>query len=381
MTPRRISQLALAAVLTGVAVWWFATRTDDMRTDPAGLTEPNSADYRGPDAVIHAVGAVKSLAGAELGRFDVWYDKPGKRFAAHTLDGLWMLYQDGVLRQLPDGAATSQRSEQVIGFDVAAERYLRYLRWVGDPGLLADLSVVAEETIDGERATKRLMPGMGHVWVGADGRLLRFEPLNRVDERIGLSYDQLTGVRPAEVPATVFAAAAVATMGAGETNYRTDSYKAINPDDMARLFAMRDYDTYWVGQTYHDFAFDYGDRKVTRGAAVEVLAFGSGQVVDRKDEFAVIYSSPSYPGVDRAFLMITSTPLTAFHMTIEMTPNATPAAVSGGSDAWTMGGETADDLRSLFFTRDSVQISLSSNTPLDLFQVAADLRLIRDDAP
>ncbi len=205
MTTRRVSQLALAAALTGMAVWWFATRTDDKRMVPDGIAEPNSADYRGPDAVIHAIGAMKTLAGAEVGRFDIWYDKPGKRFSAHTPDGLWMLYQDGVLRQLPDGAATSQRSEQVIGFDVAAERYLRYLRWVGDPGLLADLSVVAEETIDGERATKRLMPGMGHVWVGADGRLLRFEPLIRVDEGVGLSYDQLGGVRSVEVPATVFA--------------------------------------------------------------------------------------------------------------------------------------------------------------------------------
>lgn len=381
MTPRRISQLALAAVLTGVAVWWFATRTDDTRTDPAGLTEPSSADYRGPDAVIHAVGAVKTLAGAELGRFDVWYDKPGKRFSAHTLDGLWMLYQDGVLRQLPDGAATSQRSEQVIGFDVAAERYLRYLRWVGDPGLLADLSVVAEETIDGERATKRLVPGMGHVWVGADGRLLRFEPLNIVGEGVGLSYDQLTGVRPAEVPATVFAAAAVATMGAGETSYRTDSYKAINPDDMARLYAMTEYDTYWVGLTYHDFALDDGDRNVTVGAAVELLAFGTGQVVDRKDDFEVNYLSMAYPGVDRAFLRIKSTPLTALIYTIDQASSATPVAVPGGSDAWTMGGSTAGESRSLTFTKGDVQVYLRTNTPLDLFQVAADLRLIRDDAP
>jgi hypothetical protein len=215
MTIRRSRQLALAAVLTGMAVWWFVSQPGSKPATRSGVAEPSSADYRGPDAVIHAVGAVKTLAGAEVGRFDIWYDKPGKRFSAHTPDGLWMLYQDGVLRQLPDGAATSQRSEQVIGFDVAAERYLRHLQWVGDPGLLADLSVVAETTVDGERATKRLMPGMGHVWVGADGRPLRFEPLNMVGEGVGLSYDQLTGVRPAKVPATVFAAAAVATMGAG----------------------------------------------------------------------------------------------------------------------------------------------------------------------
>ncbi len=207
MTTRRSRQLALAAVLTGMAVWWFTTRTDDKRMVPIGVAEPSSADYAGPDAVIHAVGAVKTLAGAEVGRFDSWYDKPGKRFSAHTPDGLWMLYQDGVLR----AGAPRGRHQPAVGaghrLRRGRERYLRYLQWVGDPSLLANLSVVAEETIAGERATKRLMPGMGHVWVGADGRLLRFEPLNKVDEGVGLSYDQLTGVRPAEVPATVFAAA------------------------------------------------------------------------------------------------------------------------------------------------------------------------------
>lgn len=223
-----------------------------------------------PDAVPdRAVGAVKTLSGAEVGRFGIWYDKPGKRFSAHTPDGLWMVYQHGVLRQLPDGAATSQRSEEVIGFDLAAERYLRYFRWVGDPGLLADLSVVAETTVDGERATKRLMPGMGHVWVGTDGRLLRFEPLNMVGEGVVLSYDQLTGVRPAEVPATVFAAAAVATMGAGETNYSSATYHASNPLEMAAMYAMADHDTYQaiVGTGILDQPLDggVGRRRPGRG--------------------------------------------------------------------------------------------------------------------
>lgn len=381
MTIRRSRQLALAAVLTGMAVWWFVSQPGSKPATRSGVAEPSSADYRGPDAVIHAVGAVKTLAGAEVGRFDIWYDKPGKRFSAHTPDGLWMLYQDGVLRQLPDGAATSQRSEQVIGFDVAAERYLRHLQWVGDPGLLADLSVVAETTVDGERATKRLMPGMGHVWVGADGRPLRFEPLNMVGEGVGLSYDQLTGVRPAKVPATVFAAAAVATMGAGETNYRTDSYKAINPDDMARLYAMRDYDTYWVGLKYHDFAFDFGDRHITRGAAVQMAAKGSRQVVDHIDDFSVYYKSSGHPDIERAYLMIATSPLSAFRRLIEMAPLAKPVVVPRGKEGWTVGGDAAGDSHTLTFSRGDVQVRLSSNTPVDLLQVVADLRLIRDDAP
>ncbi len=381
MTTRRSRQLALAAVLTGMAVWWFTTRTDDKRMVPIGVAEPSSADYRGPDAVIHAVGAVKTLAGAEVGRFDSWYDKPGKRFSAHTPDGLWMLYQDGVLRQVPHGAATSQRSEQVIGFDVAAERYLRYLQWVGDPSLLANLSVVAEETIAGERATKRLMPGMGHVWVGADGRLLRFEPLNRVDEGVGLSYDQLTGVRPAEVPATVFAAAAVATMGAGETNYSSATYHASNPLEMAAMYAMADYDTYWLGLSYKGFDFRETHRDVTTGAAVQMMAKGTGRAVSRSDRFWVLYLTSDNSDPDNTSLSVTIEPLDAFPATIDMAPSATPVTIPWGRDAWTMGGDAVGGDRSLFFTKDNVQVILHTNTSIDLLQVAADLRLIRDDAP
>lgn len=381
MTIRHSGQLALAAVLTGMAVWWFATQPGSKPATRSGVAEPSSADYRGPDAVIHAVGAVKTLSGAEVGRFDIWYDKPGKRFSAHTPDGLWMLYQDGVLRQLPDGAATSQRSEQAIGFDVAAERYLRHLRWVGDPGLLADLSVVAETTVDGERATTRLMPGMGHVWVGADGRLLRFEPLNIVGEGVGLSYDQLTGVRPAEVPATVFAAAAVATMGVGETNYSSARYHASNPDEIKAMHSMTDYDTYWLGSSYEGFVFDEAHRDVSDGASVEMMAQGTGQDVNNSDSFRVFYSTSKYPGIDYAFLGVRSIPLNALHDTKQLSPGATPATVSSGTDVWSTGGSDSSQSRTLTFTKGNVQIYLDTTTPIDLFRVAADLRLIRDDAP
>lgn len=46
-----------------------------------------------------------------------------------------------------------------------------------------------------------------------------------------------------------------------------------------------------------------------------------------------------------------------------------------------MGEDAVGGDRSLFFTKDNVQVILHTNTSIDLLQVAADLRLIRDDAP
>ncbi|MBK7782859.1 MAG: hypothetical protein IPJ58_19180 [Ardenticatenia bacterium] len=362
-------------LVASMALVWLTTQWSQV-----SHTE-TFTDYQGSDAVVHAHGSVSLLSGGSPDQFDIWYDKQGQRFSAETPDGLLLIYQNGVLQQLPGGAATRQRAEQVIGFDIAAARYLRYFQWAVDPSLHAGQTSLETEEIDGVLSDKKLMPDSGYIWVGLDGRLLRYEPLDMITMTVRFSYDELRRVNPAEMPVTVFAAGTVATMAPDESSYRSESYKSDDPNDLARMYAMTEYNTYWVGLTYHDFAFDDGVRNVTVGAAVELSAFGTGQVVDRKDVFEVNYLSTAYPGVDRAFLRITSTPLTAFHNTIDMAAKASPAAVPGGSDAWTMGGETAGESRSLTFSKDDVQVYLRTNTSISLFQVAADLRLIREDAP
>ena len=372
MTKTLPARTVVILLVAGVAVMWLTTQWSQV-----SHTE-TPTDYQGSDAVVHAHGSVSLLSGGSPDQFDIWYDKPGQRFSAETPDGLLLIYQNGVLQQIPNGAATNQRSEQVIGFDVAAAQYLRYLQWAVDPSLHAGLPSLGTEQVDGVVADKKLMADYGHIWVGTQDRLLRFEPLNVVTMSVRFAYDELLRLSPAEIPATVFAVGTVATMAPDESSYRSENYKSDDPNDLARMYAMTEYDTYWVGLTYHDFAFDDGRRNVTVGAAVELLAFGTGQVVDRKDDFEVYYHSTAFPGVDRAFLRITSTPLTALIVMMAQASRATPVAVPGGSDAWTMGGTTADELRSLFFKKDDVQINLTTNTPLNLLQVAADLRLVRN---
>ena len=372
----RLSVRALVVLLViGISVAWL------ISAGPQQSPTASTSDYVGADAVVHAVGNVEYVSGGSVGQFEVWYDELGQRFMATLPEGLLLLFQNGVLQQLPNGAQTHQRSELLLDFDMAAARYLSYLQWAVDPSLHAGLPSVETDLIDGEIAEKKLMTGVGHIWVNGNNRLLRFEPLNAITDSIRLSYSELRSMNPVAVPISIFAASSIATMTPEDTLYKSARYHAENPNEVTAMLSMSDYDAYWLGMSYKGFSFDEAHRDVSSGAAVELMSQGAEQSVDTSDAFRVFYSTSDYPGIDTAFLAVRSIPLTTLHDTIAMSPRATPAAVPGGTDAWTTGGGASGEPQTLTFTRDNVQIYLDTTTPIDLLQVAADLRLIREDSP
>ena len=147
------------------------------------------------------------------------------------------------------------------------------------------------------------------------------------------------------------------------------------------MYAMADYDTYWLGLSYKGFDFRETHRDVTTGADVQMMARATGREVSRSDRFWVLYRTSDTSDPANTSLSVTIQPLDAFPTTIDMAPSATPVTIPWGRDAWTMGEDSVGGDRSLFFTKDNVQVILHTNTSINLLQVAADLRLIRDDAP
>ena len=171
-----------------------------------------------------------------------------------------------------------------------------------------------------------------------------------------------------------------ATLGPHETLYRSAVYRPTHPAEMSAMYAMSDYDTYWLGLQYEQFEFVQADRRIRLGADVRLMAETSGRAVDESDEFGVVYRPTAYPEIENAHLLIVSRRISGFHHTIAMSPRATPISIQNASDAWytsrqdSVGGN-------ITFTRGGTQVSLSSNTPIDLVQAVSDLHTIQDDAP
>jgi len=314
---KRIPGRTLTALISIMAVW----AATSCQRKPSVEQLP---DYSGHDAVVHARGTLDNLSDSSQHQFDVWFDKKRQRFRSESSDGLLTVYQDGTAYQLPNGAPITQRSAQAMDFEAAVKQHLHVLRWVVDPSAHQDRPSLETESVKGIPASKKQVDETYYLWTDPTHRLLKIAPTDNSAAGALLSYEEFRLVAPNDVPAAALDVSVLPTMGPLESSYGESAYRPDHPEEMAAMFAMDDYDTFWLGFRYDGLTFSRGQRTVTQGYAVEMMAQGSGQDVSRMDTFDVIYNDEhnrvSGSGVS---LLISSTPLSAFHTTLATIPGAT----------------------------------------------------------
>lgn len=375
---KRIPGRALVALvgISIMAVWVAAS----YRGNPIVKQVP---DYNGPDAVVHARGTLNNQSDGSQLPFDVWYDKAQHRFRMDSANGVSVLYQEGTVYQLPSGATGTQRLAEAMDFEAAAEKYLHVVRWVVDESTHQDLPVLESESVNGIAASKKQVGDSYYIWSDAGHRLLKIAPTDNSAAAVMVSYDEFRHVAPNEVPTAALSASLLPTMGPQESSYGVSNFRPDRPEEMAAMYAMDDYDAYWLGLEYKALTFSFGDRTVTEGYAVEMVAPSSGQNASRKDNFSVTYEDMAHrTGGSGVLLDIVSTPLTAFHTTLAMVPGASNITLLDGTSAWLVDGTSHGGSKFILFEKGDVQIQITSlDAPVDLLEIASQLRLIRDDAP